>query len=213
MKIHDSKTRRIEFETPFGTKTVFTERIGKGQFCEAFRDGYDVYLFMNQSRFCPGKEALALWCEKSPHLPSMTNEGEVSTSSLKGVTWYTVYKTSFTEKLTAKHKTAWKQYKILKSAWENARTNLLVSKTKVLATLGKNSLREIPFSYMLEEFLEILRSCADFPSSLIDAIEDLGNAASNYGDSMYFEFSPRNLGVTEDGVLVLRDILFDREKV
>jgi hypothetical protein len=42
----------------------------------------------------------------------------------------------------------------------------------------------------------------------VSAIEQMNYAASNYGSDITYEFGVRNLGVDQDGRLVLRDVLY-----
>ncbi|HMG11727.1 MAG TPA: hypothetical protein VK571_00995, partial [Gemmatimonadaceae bacterium] len=50
-------------------------------------------------------------------------------------------------------------------------------------------------------------------SELVEALESLQSAASDYGSTWWFEFAKRNCAVDAHGNLVLLDCIYDRQQV
>jgi len=64
------------------------------------------------------------------------------------------------------------------------------------------------FGYdMNQAFIETIID--KLPESIIDALQSINNACTNYGDYYRFEFCKRNLKVNKDGTLILLDCIFN----
>lgn len=181
-----------EFEAQF---------IGKGRYARAFLEPKSrlVYLFVQG---CYLKEGVSMWADKLPHVPAITRHE--SQDDCHGETVH-VFSMPFYAPLRACHKTAWAQFRELQRANEEARSEICQSrdyqgKFKRLSVYGYDVNR-----------LTIER--ANVPASLKAALETMADAILNYGCGCTFEVNARNLGVDDQGRLVLRDICFDAEKL
>ena len=173
---------------------IEADYLGKGLFCTAFEgDDGQVYLLVkqNQGDFDYSKEAISNWGDQeNAHIPQIDMFGQYT---FKGVE-YLVFRMPFYEPLTAKHKTAWAQYQALRTAYSEAR-----------------------FNNMGRPFHEIAQNLGfDFVSKLEDgpiksALDSILSAGSNYGVEYGLEFSKQNLSVNKEGVLILRDVLFNSD--
>ncbi len=211
MEIQDVKLRRITVKE---NETILTERLGKGAFCEAYKDtaSEDVYLFMNENNWCPGKEILRQ-CDKSCFIPDMMYFGSTETRSRSRIATYEIWKTTYSKSLKAQHKQAWSQYKTLEKAWVQCILEIRKrNPVQYSRNYPKYAYGDIPFYAMTEIFTDLLRLWGT-DTGLVDSLEDICNITLNYGDSIWLEFYPKNLGVTADGQLILRDIVVDRAKL
>jgi hypothetical protein len=163
--------------------------IGKGLFCHAFKgDDSRVYLLVKQSQndFDYSKEAINNWGDsENPHMPEIESFGQFT---FKGAE-YIVFSMPFYEPLTAKHKTAWAQFKTLQKAFYS---------------LGWGDNRTFyNRSFALVDSLEA--------GSIKEALQSILDAGSNYGPEYGLEFSKQNMSVNKEGVLILRDVLFNSD--
>lgn len=71
--------------------------------------------------------------------------------------------------------------------------------------------RQTPYELMSRK-VECIEE-AGVPASILEAISELRDASSNYGDTFDMEFSPRNVATDADGNLILLDLLYDRDGV
>jgi hypothetical protein len=178
-------------------KKLDAEFLGQGHYAKAYRVGDDVYLFVTE---CYMKEAIE--GIEGPHIPKVERHDVVSSRS--GEDTY-VYKMPFFEPLTPKHAAAWAQFRELQRATEEAKEAL----AEEYGQKGR-SFRLIYDGYAVNDRLIDI---AQVPASLKTALRDMASNASNYGAGVTFEFAKRNLGVDKSGNLILRDVLFDSEKL
>lgn len=185
--------------------TLRAEYLGKGRYATAWQVAGPtgrVYLFVKEGT-CYMKEALLpMWVgegsQRSPHLPEVKKHED---ACVRGQ-WYDVYSMPYYRTLTAKDGEAWKQYRELLRANEQARKEILRSSwpCKLLSREGHTvNWRTIEL--------------ADVPEPLKEGLEDLTNAIASFGCGCTLEFAPRNLGVDAEGRLILRDVAFDAEKI
>jgi len=159
--------------------------LGAGHYAKAFRDGSDVYILVKD---CLMKEAIAMFAQGHVHVPVVEKLDSLPDEET------VLYRMDYYEPLTSAHKTAWQHFRALQRILEDAR-----------------STRDFGHDIM-NAVCDGARE-AKLPDSLIEALEALTIAGSTYGDGVCFEFAQRNLGVDEQGRLVLRDILFDADKI
>lgn len=213
MKIKDISVREIHVNDETDDTVVTTKLIGKGMFCAAYQDvvSDDIYLFMREDKYCPGKAILS-FCDPSPHIPLMEWIDDVETEFAGKTTHYNVWRTTRSLPLKASCKKAWKQYNALKTAWEEAINQV---RSRQGLRKGRNyAWGDIEFYVIYEDFVKALRhESLGLESTFVDAVENLCETAMNYGESLWFEFVKPNLGVSPEGKLILRDVLFDRELV
>lgn len=161
---------------------VEAEYIGKGQFSTCYRIDDKVYSFTKND---PSKELVNLFCDNNIHLPAL-HLFESHDDYIQ------VYEMPFYNKLTKDSEPAWSQYKALKSLWEG-----IPVPWKAPQDWHKDKVQKF----------QNLVNASDLPSSLKDAIDQLCSNSYNY-DRILFEFSPRNLGLDDQGNLVLLDVIF-----
>lgn len=166
---------------------LLVEYLGKGHYCTAWRHKNNVFLFVKGDYL---KEPL-LSLQGMKHIPKL-EQLESSNDAL-------IYKTLFYPNITAKDKKAWGHYKSLSEALENARK-------QIQEKHGWQRLQS--YGHEINNFV-----AEQFSGSLGTALKELVYEACNYGSGVTFEFAPRNLGVDSKGNLVLRDVLFDAEKI
>ncbi len=171
------------------------EYLGRGAFATAYkrRDGR-VFLFVRDGTDY-SKECLA-GCDSNPHLPEVKRHDE---TYIRG-RYFQVYSMPYYRKLTAADGEAWAHYRALAAAREVAVPRYTYERP--LSSWGL---------YLIQDVLDATRG--EVPESLTRALQDLMDNAANYGCGMTCEFVRRNLGVGEQGQLVLRDVLFDAERV
>jgi len=178
------------------------KKIGQGEFSIAYRSTddpsvvflitpYDVYEHANQHT----KEIYSHI--KSKHVPYMETCDDIS---IRGRD-YVCYKTKFTDKLTAKHKEAWRVAKVLQETWGFFR--------------GEISLHMIRNRYdllyqVVYNFIEKLEQDGNVPDSIIEALRNIYTWTTAFDSNFLFEFPTHNLAVSEDGTLILRDIVYFR---
>jgi hypothetical protein len=158
--------------------------LGRGSFATCYEVDGVVYSFVKQQRRETdySKEAIAEFAI-GEHLPEIEKIGVFDDGTM-------LFKSKLYQPLTPKHKTAWRQFRILESAWKNCRVGV----------------SDYNFNY---EIIEALRG--QIEPSIIESLESLVDACGNYGDSYRLEFNKRNLKVDEAGRLILLDVIFNRK--
>lgn len=165
-----------------GIKLNSSNLIGKGSFTKAYRNKNTVYVVSH----CPAKEAIALFCTSSKHLPAIERL-EYSIDD-KG---NSVYKMPYYAKINkALHPKAWKHYQAIKrvvhAKWNNSKMDVCL-------------------------WIEVFEEDKTIPKKLRNDIIAVLDAMTNYTLNVGVEISPRNIGVDRRGNLVLLDIVFSRD--
>lgn len=94
----------------------------------------------------------------------------------------------------------WEQYKTLYNAWQDIYIPLLS------AYFYKKQYND---GFMAaEQFLQILEDKRIIDQEMVCALEQLKTWSSCFGSGYIFEFQKRNVGVDQDGNLILRDVVF-----
>lgn len=146
----------------------------RGRFTKAVIEENTVTLFS----LCGIKEALALYLPSGKHLPEIARKQNY------------VYVMPYYQPLTAKSKTAWKQYK-----------QLCGLKSKYSNELRKGYRQQ----YTGDVLCELCSELSNFPE-LQEAFDTLLSVASNFASDLVPDFSKSNFSVDSEGNLVLRDI-------
>lgn len=183
------------------------EQIGKGRFCTAYRSLAHtsvVYLVVKEEAGDYSKHILGD-CTGS-YFPELERLGDCGDR--------TVYRTRYYERLTAKHKHAWAEFKRLAAARETAWQEI----TRKQAKNNHNTPMHVFGVDVANRTIEIIceqgrLGAIGTNGAMIDALEQLVNSMSNYGSSYTFEFAARNLAVNDHGRLVLLDPVFDLETI
>lgn len=181
-----------------GDKSYDVERIGRGRYCTAWRNGTEhVWLQVHEKDL--SKDALSN-AEDNPHLPKCEAFGWFD-----GDAPYRLYREPLYQPLKAAHKVAWQQFKSVYAAFEDARR----------ADFGRwNDTRNVSqrTSDFNTRFLELVGGSPTIPDTLRDAVRILVQSAAAYGD-YGLEISKKNCAVGSEGQLILLDPLFDRAEV
>lgn len=187
------KNTTIQVNNNWNEKVSLTAKfIGRGFFAKCYHaeDGR-VYSFVSSD--CKevdySKSAISEWTDESnPYIPRITVNGDYDNGRDYGI----IYSMPFYNKLTAKHKTAWKQYKYIMQAWYSSVVGM------------RNNLSEYETNC---KFIERIQQEAILPEALIEAFESINTACTNYGSDYSFDFGKVNFSVDENGNLILRDII------
>lgn len=169
------------------SEKIAAEFLGAGSFSTAYKYNEDVYIYtkVGNNNTDYSKMAIAEWADlDNQHMPQIEKIDSNDDN-------YYLYRMPFYYPLTAKSCKAWNEYKKLKSAWYNSSDNR--------------------FGYIRNQ--NIINECynQNVDSSIIDALESINNACTNYDDCYFFEFSPRNLAIDESGNLILLDVIFNKK--
>ena len=182
------------------------KRIGRGEFSAAYRvvDSDIVYIATVTNDDSANDNTKEIYSHiDSKHVPYMsTVDTEVY---MRGYGYVNLYESRYYMPLTAQHMQAWKEYKILSSAWEKiSRENMhLIMK----AEHGEYGMRHA----VCELFIRYLEDNDLVSSELIRALDLIHTWASAYGSGFLFEFPKQNLRVDSEGNLILLDIVFFRK--
>jgi len=181
-----------------GQAPIKIKKLGAGAFATAYVTTEAtppvVYVFTPEDVF--DKELLAMARDaepQNPHLPKVEKVGETRDQFIYAMP---LYRTPLKKADSA---SGWKDYTILKKCREDAYEHWDARRGT-----GKRGYR------INEETVACAEDTGVSPSTL-EALRILVHTAANYSDEYVFEFSPRNLGTDEAGILVLLDPLFDRE--
>ena len=125
------------------------------------------------------KEVLALYADKSnPHVPKIWRYDT------------NIYLMPYYRPLTLKYRVAWKEYRTLEKLWKRA---------KYKSIIGYQA---------IEEFISLCKLSPHISKNIVAALQEIYDVSLNYGQDILFEIAPRNLGVNNNGQLILRDICF-----
>lgn len=183
MKTGDIK--RIKILNGWGEEFPIDARyLGRGAFATCYEaDGF-VYSFVKandaHNHTDYSKEALSEWAS-GLNVPEFEKMGIMEDGRA-------LYKSPLYNPLTPKNKVAWNQFRILESAWK------------------KTSYKKFGYEFnytLIDSVRDVL------PIELIESLESINSACSNYGDSYYFEFPRRNLKIDSNGNLILLDVIFN----
>ena len=166
--------------------------LGKGRFSKAYliktNKGSYVILYGEDCI----KDVLALWGDKSnPHEPKIWRYGT------------NIYLMPYYRPLTKDFEHAWREFKVLHTVWAKPMTE-----TDDYRFLPSYT---IDFSYKrIDRFIHLLETEYKkyISQGIIEALKNIYDTVVNCGPNISFEFAPRNLGVDNNGKLVLRDIAF-----
>ena len=169
-------------------KSYQAKYIGKGQYSRVFRVGDRVVYY---TRGDCGKEALAMFqYDRMAHLPEIIRHDNITT--VRGV-WY-VFSSPYYRNVTTKDKSAWElANRIIK--WHN------------IIDRQYNARKGI---FLMQNIVNDLRDRSDLPKSIIKALQEIVNVASNCGDDVGFDLHKKNFGVNEYGTLIFRDPIYVR---
>lgn len=187
-----------------GGQSIEVERIGKGRFTVAYletstsRELASVFLVVNEDAGDYSKHILSN-CD-GPYIPQLERLGYVQAG-------HTVWQTRYYRRPRATDTLAWKQFRAIAKCREDAWTEVMRStdtRKRPYYTLGAD---------VMQLTIDKLKAEYAFSGALTDALEQIAGESANYGSSYVFEFAARNLGVDNDGGLILLDPVFDLESM
>ena len=193
--MNKTKTIQIPELNGNGFTSIDAEYIGKGAFAKCYRVNNTVYSFVKVSEYeltDYSKEAVAEWASGA-HVPDIKKLGYSEDEN------YLVYSMPYYQPLTAKCGKAWKQAKKLISIYNS------MSSADAKTSCDFN-----------QEFIESVRNVANLENGLSEIIEDLESlsyACSNYGSDYEMEFTKRNLKIDENGALILLDVMYNHTAI
>ncbi len=185
-------------KNPKSSKSVITvdgqeyeaKYIGKGQYSKVYRVGDRVIYY---TRGDCGKEVLAMFQhDRMTHLPEIIRHENITTVR---TTWY-VFSSPYYRNVTIKDKSA---YELMKK--------LVKHSGPVLQALYANGFRG---SHLMHELVDDIKEYGNFPNSIIKALQEIVDVASNCGEGVGFDLHKKNFGVNEYGTLIFRDPIYVR---
>jgi hypothetical protein len=181
--------------TPNEGPSIEVERIGRGRYCTAYRDlsGDRRRVYLRVKPEDNSKHILSD-CPQNPYLPELEQIGSIGDDDL--------WRTWFYNRLTARAKHAWAEYRILQKAQEEVRGIRFQDRPGY--ALG---------AWGYDAMAAIIERVQPQSERLAEVLQTICDSAANYGSSYTFEFAPRNLATDDNGYLILLDPVFDLEEV
>ncbi len=166
-------------------------KLGSGTFATAFRSlDDDTVVFIVTRDDDHVKEIISHVDNK--YVPSM-NQIEIFNY---GHYDYTVWQTTYSDKPLKSHGLAYQQWQTLSKLWDSMQSRFFRTD------------KDMWYS-VVADFIDALRE-TDIDPELIDALDHIDSWASAFGPNYRLEFPRNNVGVTPEGRLQLRDIIFFR---
>ena len=163
--------------------------IGKGMYSKVFLVGDRVVYY---TRGDCGKEVLAQFqYDRIAHLPYMVRHENITT--VRGI-WY-VFSSPYYRNVK----------KSDRSAWE------LMNKVIRHYNAIFRKYNQSEGIYLMCAVVDEMRKYKELPHSVIKALQEIVNVASNCGNKVGFDLHKKNFGVNEYGTLIFRDPIYVRE--
>lgn len=165
------------------------KRIGQGSFAYVYQsiDNPAIVYFLCNSI---DKEIYRLLSESNQHMPRMINRGTIE---YKSVTW-DVYESDYSITVTRKaNKDLYNLCNRMQRIFDSCHAYDVTNSEKAYA--------------LAERQISALRF-AGIPESICYAFDRIATWAGNYDKIFFLECQPRNMGISEDGTLILRDCVF-----
>lgn len=162
--------------------------IGKGQFSKVYRVGDRVVMY---TRGDCAKEVLAMFqYDRMAHLPELIRHENITVRP--GIYWY-VFSSPYYRNVTTRDKSA---YELM---------NQIIQEYKVFYRMVNQIGSTIN---LMQGFVHYLLEESKVSRSVVKALEEIVNVASNCGDKVGFDFHKKNFGVNEYGTLIFRDVFW-----
>jgi hypothetical protein len=171
-------------------KEYYATYIGKGQYSKVYRVGDRVIYY---TRGDCGKEVLAQFqYDRMAHLPELIRHNSYIKEG-RGMYWY-VFSSPYYRNVTKKDRSAWElMNRILR---EYRIFDMMVNKREGIDFM----------QYIVDKFADE----TNLPRSVVKALQEIVDVASNCGDGVGFDFHKKNFGVNEYGTLIFRDPIYTR---
>jgi hypothetical protein len=163
--------------------------IGKGQYSKVYRVGDRVVYY---TRGDCGKEVLAMYLyDRMAHLPELIRHENIITARDM---WYVF-------------SSPW--YRNVKKSDGSA--YLLMKRIISWYSSIYNQYHQREGIQLMQAIVINLEMNSDLPRSVIKALQEIVNVASNCGERVGFDLHKKNFGVNEYGTLIFRDPIYVRE--
>lgn len=176
--------------------------IGKGQYSRVFRVGDRVVYY---TRGDCSKEVLSQFqYDRMAHIPELLRHDNINSSS--GTEWY-VFSSPFYRNVTKKDRSAYRLMNdiiaVYKEFWDKERDYQYQAYGRVKVSWK-----------VMQDFVKYARTeCQSvIPRSVVRALQEIVDVASNCGDIVGFDFHKKNFGVNDYGTLIFRDPFYVMEK-
>lgn len=189
------KTGEIEVDG----KLYKAKYIGKGQFSKVYRVGDRVIYY---TRGDCGKEVLAMFqYDRMMHLPEMIRHENITIRP--GIIWY-VFSSPYYRNVKRTDTSAYRMMKIIiemyKEFWNQQRDYQYQAYGRVKQGIG-----------VMQKFVEYVNEMKIVSRSVVKALQEIVNVASNCGPIVGFDLHSKNFGVNEYGTLIFRDPFYVME--
>ena len=172
--------------------------IGKGQFSKVYQIGDRVVMY---TRGDCAKEVLAMYqYDRMTHLPELISHDKIILRN-RDYDWW-VFSSPYYRNVTIKDKSA---YELM---------NRLI---KLFNNVNSGGGRVVYRLDWMQLFVNTVKNIhtqdsqfGHFPNSVVKALQELVDIASNCGDNVGFDFHRKNFGVNEYGTLIFRDVFWVR---
>jgi hypothetical protein len=167
--------------------------IGRGQYSKVYRVGDRVVYY---TRGDCGKEVLAMFqYDRMAHLPEMIRHENITTG--RGI-WY-VFSSPYYRDVKVSDRSAWE---LMKEIIKYHKSYDYISRSTYKLS-GIN---------LMQSVVGGMREDSLLPRSVIKALQEIVNVASNCGERVGFDLYKKNFGVNEYGTLIFRDPFYVLEK-
>jgi len=168
--------------------------IGKGQYSKVFRVGDRVIYY---TRGDCGKEVLAMYLyDRIAHLPELIRHENMTTA--RG-TWY-IFSSPYYRNVK----------KVDRSAWELMHSVIAGYNYYAGFMRSRGIDKQNNIEYM-QGFVDYMSKGKYVKHSIVKALQEIADVASNCGQGVGFDLHSKNFGVNEYGTLIFRDPIYVQE--
>lgn len=168
--------------------------IGKGSYSKVFRVWDRVVYY---TRGDCGKEVLAQFqYDRMMHLPEIVRHENIIVRP--GSIWY-VFSSPYYRNVTKKDRSAWELMGDIVKSY-----NYYAS---IMTYKGFHKENDI---YFMQKFVDYMREGKYVKYSIVKALQEIVDVASNCGEGVGFDLHAKNFGVNEYGTLIFRDPIYVR---
>jgi len=173
--------------------------VGKGQFSRVYRVGDRVIYY---TRGDCGKEVLSMFqYDRITHLPEMIRHENITMPRGR---WY-VFSSPYYRNVKRTDTSAYTLMKIIIKTYEKFWSMDRDYQYQAYGRVHTNI-------YVMQRFVDYIRDeCSYIPRSVVKALQEVVNVASNCGGVVGFDLHVKNFGVNEYGTLIFRDPFYVRE--
>ena len=189
-------------KNPRKTKSVITvdgqeyqaKYIGKGMYSKVFRVGDRVIYY---TRGDCGKEVLAMYLyNRMAHLPDLTRHEDITTVRAR---WY-VFSSPYYRDVKRSDTSAWELRRHVIASYQYY--------TGYMRSKGIDKENNVEF---MQGFVEYMKNSKYVKYSVVKALQEIVDAASNCGAGVGFDLHNKNFGVNDYGTLIFRDPIYVRD--